>query len=249
MTGAAILYLSALDGCTIQNVYSNSTGMASSIAENGNRKSVIYSLGDTKNVSIKDSYFEVGSSVYCKNVITFYFTSKNLTVTGNYFTHTYAGATTCEVITVTKVAGTVDFSNNELRYPTGNFAIMFGAYSNSANIVISNNIIAGKDTYGTAGIYVRNGAKDTTINIEHNYIYGMAGNCLDFKTSNAGSVYNVQYNYFDSATSFKITNVGSGTVNYINNYYAGTQTTTTSDYGVITSVDKLEEAYAAYIAG
>ena len=249
LTGAAIVYLSALDGCTIQNVYSNSTGMATSIAENGNRKSVIYSLGATKNVSIKDSYFEVGSSVYCKNVITFYFTSTNLTVTGNYFTHTYGGATVCEVITVTNVAGTVDFSNNELRYPTSNFAIMFGAYSNSANVVISNNIIAGKDTYGTAGIYVRNGAKDTTINIEHNYIYGMAGNCLDFKSSKEGSVYKVQYNYFDSATSFKITNAGSGTINYINNYYAATQTTTTSDYGVITSVDKLEEAYDAYLAG
>ena len=82
-----------------------------------------------------------------------------------------------------------------------------------------------------------------TINFVHNYAYGMTCNCMDFRNSKAGSTYNIKYNYFDAKTSYKISKPGSGTINYLGNYYAAAQTTTTSDYGVITSLEAMEQAY------
>ena len=79
-----------------------------------------------------------------------------------------------------------------------------------------------------------------------NEIYAMTGNCIDVKSSKAGSVTNIMYNYFDSKTSYKISNLGSGTLNYVDNYYAAAQTTETPDYGKITSKDDLDYAYGVY---
>ena len=56
---------------------------------------------------------------------------------------------------------------------------------------------------------------------------------------------NVKYNIFNK-TSYK--GSGTGTYVYVNNFYGVAQATATSDYGVITSVEALEAAYAAYKA-
>ena len=84
--------------------------------------------------------------------------------------------------------------------------------------------------------------------IQGNEFYNFNGSTFTF-TSSATSNVTVQYNYFDANTLYKIGTAGSTNFTYVSNYYAATsQTTSTSDYGVLASKDALDAAYAAYKA-
>ena len=65
---------------------------------------------------------------------------------------------------------------------------------------------------------------------------------------NYGPTVNVMYNNFAEGTKYETYDQKTAIVNFTNNYYAETQTTTTSDYGVITSKDALDAAYAEYLS-
>ena len=246
MSGTSTINVtSKVKGLNIMYVYSDSTGMSNQVDEDHNRKSVIFSYDNCSitNFNMSYCYFNIGSSVSLKEAVMLYGTVINANINNNYFTHSYKGETTCEALYLAQVAGTINIADNEFIFPTSNFVILIGEWYNDANISIDNNIISGIDSYRTAGICVRSTLAERTVNIVHNYIYNMSGNTMNFKNSKSGSIYNIQYNYFDKATSYKITTLGAGTINYLNNYYEATQTTTTSDYGVIESLEELETAY------
>lgn len=244
---STVTVTSAVKVLKILYVYSDSTGMASAVDSNHNRKSVIYGYEgiNVNDLVMTNCYFNIGSSVYCKEVMRFYGVVTNANIKNNYFTNS-AAPTISEVIGLAQIAGIINISDNEFRFPTSNYLLMIGEWYNGGNVVIENNIFAGLNSNTTAGIQVAAALSGKTVDIIHNYVYGMTGNVFNFKNSKSGSIYNVMYNYFDNATSYKITTVGSATINYLNNYYAAGQTTATSDYGVITSLDALETSYNSY---
>ena len=242
---STITVTSSVKTLNIKYIYSDSTGMSNQVDADHNRKSVIFSYDNhsVTNFNMSYCYFNIGNSVYLKEAVMLYGTVINANINNNYFTNSYKGTATCEALYLAQVAGTVNISNNEFIFPTKNFAIMIGEWYNDANINIENNIFSGIDTYKTAGICVRSTLAGRTVNIIHNFIYNMSGNTMDFNNAKSGSVYNIKFNYFDEKTSYKISKPGSGTINYEKNYYAGAQTTSTSDYGVINSLTELETEY------
>lgn len=245
-SGTSAILLNKASNVSILNIYSDSTGHGY-VKDSGNRKGFIYGASETvTNFVLKNSYINTGSSVYCKAAIASYGTFNGMTIENNKFTHDYNGSTTCEAINAYNVTGVINIKNNDIAYATGNFSLFIGSYYNSCSeINIIDNKIHGISNL-TAGISARKCPATCVVNIIGNEIYAMTGNCIDVKSSEAGSVTNIMYNYFDSKTSYKITNLGSGTINYVDNYYAAAQTTETPDYGKITSKDDLDYAYGVY---
>ena len=245
-SGTSAILLNKASNVSILNIYSDSTGYGY-VEARGNRKGFIYGESETvTNFVLKNSYINTGSSVYLKSAIASFGTFNGMTIENNKFTHNYNGSTTCEAINAYNVTGVINIKNNDIAYATGNFSLFFGSYYNSCSeINVIDNKIHGIANL-TAGISARNCPATCVVNIIGNEIYAMTGNCIDVKSSKAGSVTNIMYNYFDSKTSYKITNLGSGTINYVDNYYAAAQTTATPDYGKITSKDDLDYAYGVY---
>ena len=160
----AYIELKESTNVSLLNIYSDATGYGY-VKDNGNRKAFIYSGATVKNLVIKTSYFTVGDSLYCKDVITSYGTINGMTLEANTFTHSYAGSTTTEMITATKISGIITINNNFIEYPNGNFSIMLGAYSNSCTkIDITNNIFGG-GKYLVAGLYIRKAPANCIVNI------------------------------------------------------------------------------------
>ena len=247
-SGSSNIYLEKASNISILNIYSDSTGYGKHTdTENNNRKGFIYSISATvTNFELKNSYINIGNSVYCRTAIGSYGTFNGMTIENNTFTHSYAGATVCEAINAYNVTGKINIKNNNFAFPTSNFVIFLGSYYNACTeINIIDNNISGL-TSTTAGISARRCPAGCVVNIVGNEIYGMTGNCIDFRYSKADSVANIMYNYFDEKTSYKITYPGESTVTYVDNYYAAAQTTETPDYGKITSKDDLDYAYGVY---
>ena len=247
-SGNSNIYLEEASNISILNIYSDSTGYGKHTdPENNNRKGFIYSISATvTNFELKNSYINIGNSVYCRTAIGSYGTFNGMTIENNTFTHSYAVATVCEAINAYNVTGKINIKNNNFAFPTSNFVIFLGSYYNACTeINIIDNNISGL-TSTTAGISARKCPAGCVVNIVGNEIYGMTGNCIDFRYSKADSVANIMYNYFDEKTSYKITYPGESTVTYVDNYYAAAQTTATPDYGKITSKDALDYAYGVY---
>ena len=163
----------------------------------------------------------------------------------------FANATTAvqitEAVQATQTAGTIVISNNKFDFPTSNYTIMLGTYSNSANITISHNTFAGNGNLTSAGISVQRMASGKTLQILHNYFIGVSVNTLNIKNSDASSNVQILFNYFDSNSPYKVSSAGSATPYYEGNYYATAQTTATSDYNIIQSLDAMEEAYRIWL--
>ena len=245
-SGSSAILLNKSSNVSILNIYSDSTGYGY-VEGAGNRKGFIYGESATvTNFTLKNSYINIGGSVYCRTAIGSYGTFNGMTIENNTFTHSYAGATTTEAINAYNVTGKINIKNNNFAFPTSNFVIFLGSYYNACTeINIIDNNISGL-TSTTAGISARRCPAGCVVNIVGNEIYGMTGNCIDFRYSKADSVANIMYNYFDEKTSYKITYPGESTVTYVDNYYAAAQTTATSDYGKITSKDDLDYAYGVF---
>jgi hypothetical protein len=124
---------------------------------------------------------------------------------------------------------------------------MFGVNSNNCDeINVIDNVFDGKDGLYTCGIYFRTLKAGGVCNVVHNTFGTLAGTIFTGRNSKAGSTYNIKFNAFLDLNYKQDATAGSGTYVYENNYYALEQTTSTADYGVITSVEALEAAYAAY---
>lgn len=146
------------------------------------------------------------------------------------------------------IAGTLVLDNNEMIYPGNEGIIRLGEGSNSCTSMdIYNNIIRGTNTNNTSFLRVYKIPSTATINIignyfdyfdtTTNYVFTLAG-------AAAGGQANIKYNYFGDGASYRA-GISKVTATYENNYYASAQTTSTTDYGVITSLSDLRTAYMA----
>ena len=226
---------------------------AKQVACNGNnRKGCIVDSADMSNLTVANSYIDAHNNGYNYSYYTNQYMSftlaNNLTITGNYITNsgatTVTGSSNYESMRIYSVKGTLNITNNEFRCATDGYVMYFAAYSSCTGINIKENIFDGNGTVNhTATISFR--GCTAPITIEGNKFYNFKGSTFAF-TAAATSKVSVSYNYFDAGTAYKIGTAGSTTFTYTNNYYAATQTTATSDYGVITSLDALEAAYKEY---
>ena len=230
---------------TITNVYSLAYGNGT---VNGvNRKAVLFTNSAISNVEVSNSYFNIGTSTYCKGVWSSSATLTNAKFINNLFTHdSDAQKSISDCIAIYNVAGKVDFIGNDFIWVTDDWDIMFGVYSNNCDeINVIDNTFDGKDGLYTCGIYFRTLKAGGVCNVVHNTFGTLAGTIFTGRNSKAGATYNIKFNAFLDLNYKQDATAGSGTYVYENNYYALEQTTSTSDYGVITSVEALEAAYAA----
>ena len=234
------------DNATITNVLSLAYGNGT--VTGVNRKAALFTNKAIANVEVSNSYFNIGTSTYCKGVWSSSETLTNAKFINNLFTHdSDAQSSISDCIAIYNVAGKVDFIGNKFIWVTDDWDIMFGVNSNNCDeINVIDNVFDGKDGLYTCGIYFRTLKAGGVCNVVHNTFGTLAGTIFTGRNSKAGSTYNIKFNAFLDLNYKQDTTAGSGTYVYENNYYALEQTTSTADYGVITSVEALEAAYAAY---
>ena len=175
----------------------------------------------------------------------------NLAILNNYITNSEQSKVSYdfEGMILYYAYGTLDIIGNVFAWGTDGYIFNLGYYGNYCTDV---NIIDNEFTHNgiikqNATIWIRrNQNAEANINIIGNSFIAFKGTTLLFSNAAKAPVINVKYNYFDAETSYKASS-GNGypTIVTENNYYAAAQTTATSDYGVLTSKEALDEAYAA----
>ena len=228
---------------TIKNMYSTASGKSTS----GGRIAIIGSDGPTTNLTI--SGVKIECVAYAgRNAIAIYGTVTGLTIKDSYFTNGAANYDhNSEVIRMPKISGTFNIDNNRLIWSTKNYVAWIGINSNSCtSIKVTNNVLSGSASGNTTSLGIYYIPSSCVVNIVGNHFeYFDTGTTLMFNSSSSGATINIKYNYFGSGVKFKWASISGVTQNYSNNYYATTQTSATSDYGVITSLSDLIAAYKA----
>ena len=246
---------------TLTNIYSVTSSFVA--VEGCNRNGIIYTSAEVSNVEISDSYFNVGVAGGQQGV---FVSSKLLTSAvfkNNYFTHEGTNQSVVnEAFQLYATAGKIDFINNDFVWITDNWTIAIGSTSTDVDEIniIDNSFdgrTVGDQEYYTCGLQLRKASATSVVNVIHNTFGYLTGTIISGRYSVAGSIYNIKYNSFIE-TSYRQdkyaagnSNLGAGTFNYEGNYYAKALPSGyihATDYGVITSVDALEAAYAAYKA-
>ena len=233
----------AANNVTITNVYSLAFGNGT--VSGVNRKAVLFTNTAVSDIEVSNSYFNIGTSTYCKGVWSSSATLTNIKFINNLFTHdSDSQSSISDCIAVYNAAGKAEFIGNKFIWVTDDWDIMFGVYSNNCDeINVIDNTFDGKDGLYTCGIYFRTLKADGVCNVVHNTFGTLAGTIFTGRNSKAGATYNIKFNAFLDLNYKQDATAGAGTYVYENNYYALEQTTSTSDYGVITSLEALEAAY------
>lgn len=241
LTGNAYVNISSSGtGMNYLYMYSNSAGMSVK-GSGGNRLATVYAAASCTGLTVDNSYFNVGSSTYCRDAITLYGTASNITITNNYITNNASTPSTAEAIQFGTASGTINIRDNNIIYPTGNCVLYMAVGSASINII--NNKICGKSSsLYTATVRLTAAKSGSTVNVIGNQFDYLNPNSFNLDKTESGALLNIKYNYFNGKT-FQITNLGSGVINYVNNFYTETQTTVTSDAGAIASIEALVDAY------
>ena len=252
-TSSGAIKVSA-DDVTITNIYMSVTSIKMYA---NNRKGCIVngidnSVDYLSNLVISNSYINDTSSASSAATAGFlaFDYIENLTLDNNYFTNanrTVLGGN--EGMMTYYMYGTLNIKNNTFDYTTDGYLLRLGYNKNACTeINIIDNVFTGGPVDHTASIYLLRGTSALTTNIIGNTFDEFYGTTFAY-SNDTGSKVNIMYNYFTTTCKFKSGSIPSNTkVTYSNNYYATTQTTATSDYGVITSKDALDAAYQEYLA-
>ena len=215
-----------------------------------NRQACIVDGANISDLVISNSYINAPGSVndYTKEYVAFNNVT-NLTIHNNYITNratTYSGSSNYEGARVYTSAGVYNITNNVFHWATDGYVLYLANVKNVTELNIVENVFDGNETVKhTATLAIRTGSASTVTNIVGNEFYNFAGSSYAFN-NDTGSTVNSMYNYFDENTNFKIGTIASAKLNYVSNGYAATQTTATSDYGVLTTLEQVKEAYNAY---
>ncbi len=236
---------------TITNIYMmpESTIAANTV----NRQACIVDGANISDLVISNSYINAPGDVntYTKEYVAFNSVT-NLTIHNNYITNratTYSGSSSYEGARIYTSAGVYNITNNVFHWATDGYVLYLANVKNVTELNIVENVFDGNETVKhTATLAIRTGSANTVTNIVGNEFYNFAGSSYVFN-GDTGSTVNSMYNYFDENTSFKIGTIASAKLNYVSNGYAKSQTTATSDYGVLTTLEQVKEAYNAYKLG
>ena len=248
----------AANDATITNVYMDPT--STTVCGGGNnRKACIVDSADVENLvvanlTISNCYIDapgveesyLTEAIALNNV-------NGLTITGCTITNTEVATVvgSFEGIMVYNVSGVVNITNNNVLYTTDGYVIVLGYFSNACTeINVIDNVFDGNALNPhTATLAFRSGTEALTINVIGNTFKNFNGSTY-YVRSDTGSQIISKYNSFDANSKFKLnyhsscTNVKQAICE--SNYYAAEQTTATSDYGVIKSLEELAAAYAEY---
>lgn len=228
-----------ISSLSIKNVYASGIEGASLASKTG----FIRSDNAINGLEIDGIYASMLSTT--KGGILINGTTTNIRILNSYMASNNTSGATTNAVRIENVAGTIEIGNNEFVWPGGNGTIHLGFTTNTCtSIDVYNNIIKGTVSNGTSYLYIRYIPSTTTVNIIGNYFeYFKSGvYSLVVLAKAAGENANIKYNYFGTGVTFKA-NVSPITPVYEHNYYVSAQTTATSDYGVITSLSDLIDAY------
>ena len=214
-----------------------------------NRKGVVYTDEAVSNITISNSYFNTGNSKKLEGVWSSNDLATNITFLNNYFINEATSYQISDCITMYKIAGEINFIGNQFIWVTDNWDIYIGYMENGCTLInIKDNNFDGRigddgTKYYSCGISLRRLTDQMTCNVIHNTFGNISGTVISSQFSIEGSKINVSYNAFIEC-NYKMSQ-GSGFAEYIyeNNYYALEQTTVTSDYGIIKSIEELENIY------
>ena len=238
------------DFVTIKNCYVDPTETVN--CNGNNRKGCIVDSVNISDLTVKDNYIDAPGTENSHTLQFMSFTHvTNLAILNNYITNSEQSKVSYdfEGMILYYAYGTLDIIGNVFAWGTDGYIFNLGYYGNYCTDV---NIIDNEFTHNgiikqNATIWIRrNQNAEANINIIGNSFIAFKGTTLLFSNAAKAPVINVKYNYFDAETSYKASS-GNGypTIVTENNYYAAAQTTATSDYGVLTSKEALDEAYAA----
>ena len=229
----------SVSNINILNLYSNATGLATK----GGRTAIIGSDYNVTNLVIRNISINCNASAG-RTAIALYGTVNGFTLENSFISNTASSAVGGEVARIPNASGAFDIENNEFEWSSSSYSFIIGNSSNSCtgfNLV--NNYLYGKSSAKSTTIYIGKMVASKTLNIVGNHLKYVSGNIFDFSGSASGSTINLAYNLFDTGVAFKLTNKGSGTLNYISNRYEDAQTTATSDVSAIANKAALITAY------
>ena len=244
------------DNATITNCYIAPTETVAMVS--ANRKACITDMADggIKGLTISNCYIDAPGTSNTYTRLAFAFNNvTDLTISNNYITNSQAntidGTGSYAAMRIYTLKGTLTITNNDWCWATNGYIMHLGGNANSATAItiVDNTFDGNANVKHTATINVsKASASNCVVNIVGNEFYNFQGTTIGCNKSDAGT-WNVMYNYFDANTSFSAANLATiAGLNISNNCYAAAQKTQTSDYGVITSLEALKEAYAAYKA-
>ena len=243
ISGKMLKWDTAVSNITINNVYSTTGGVALS----GGRTAIIGSDSNATNVTLHGVYISCTGAAG-RSAFVVYGTLTNLDINDCYFDNGAESYTASEAVRVNKIAGTVDISNNTFIWSNSNYSVFLGYTSSSVTeINYEGNTLRGSASALAAGVSLRRTPSGVNVNIINNTFDYIEDACtFDINYSSNNNVF-IAYNNFGSNDKYKIINVGTNNVAYKQNYYATTQGTATSDYGVISDLDDLAEKYDKYV--
>ena len=243
-TGTQIKPTKAISNLSILNIIS--TGAGALVQSSGGRQGVVGSIYDINGLVVKYSSFTLTGAAG-KNIFAIYGALTNADIQYNTFDNGGTSHTNSEVGRFNDVRGTFTYSNNISTWATANYTLFVRPLmSVDATIVVSDNIFNGGTGIGS-GFYFPNQTANSSVTFIGNELYNIGGNIFSFADCQTGSKQNIMFNYFDSNTAYKLSTKGSGTITYLDNYYAASQTTSTSDYGVMQSYEEMREAYRIWL--
>ena len=94
------------------------------------------------------------------------------------------------------------------------------ASADLTDVLFVENIVAGRDDLRTCTVAFRNLGENATVKVYGNEFYNVEPSTFYFKGSHADALIDIQYNYFDEKTSFKLSDTGSATITTNNNAYS-----------------------------
>ncbi len=217
-------------------------------AEGCNRYGSLVNASATSNVTIVKTYMNCGTNTGQRSNIAMAQKMTNLTIHDSVLHQDATSGGICEAIMTYNIAGRWEITNCTIENTTTNWLVQLGYNANACTyILFKDNICSAKDkTIDTSGFNFPKIPAGCTFDFIHNYIYKATGSTFSFGDSKDGATINLKYNYFNGGTPYKCTNYGYGTFNFENNYYEATQTTATTDAGVVKSLEELEALYKAW---
>lgn len=246
--GAGIVV--AADYCTISNAYIDATPVT---CNGQNRKAPIVDGADISDLTVKDSYINVPGDTYsyATDYMAFNYCA-NLTVTNNYITNQAVNSGAgCDGLMVYTAKGKYVITNNEFRYATTGWLVQVGFTSaDLTDVLFVENIVAGRDDLRTCTVAFRNLGENATVKVYGNEFYNVEPSTFYFKGSHADALIDIQYNYFDEKTSFKLSDTGSATITTNNNAYTGgfhsANLIGANDEVTYKTLEEVKAAYAKY---
>ena len=236
---------SAISNLSIKNVYASvAKGVTLS-----DHSGLFVSTGAISGLEINGLYIylsnnESNAAIYaCDGNVT------DATIKNCYISSPTTQSSSNNAIRIERVYGVIEIAHNEIIWPTNGAITYLGYKANGCTgINVVNNTFRGTSSETTSNCNIDRIPNGCTVNIIGNYFnyFNTSNNTLTLNgKSSSTAVVNIKYNYFGSNVLYKITTTNLTSISHVDNFYAGGQTTVTSDVSSIANLSALISAYKA----